>query len=176
MSQEPEQTAARGHASLEPVEQFLTELLERIAPGTTFSLKQEGKNLFVNLSGATAFVQREGASIQALEHLIDLYLRRHLREEMRVKADMDDFRRRRTEGLQNLAVTLAQQVVEENKAVDVEPMTAWERKTIHEALEGVAQVSTFSRGSVERHVVIAPKRAKRRPAVSRKKSPRPKSD
>lgn len=159
------------HTSLESVERFLGELLQRIAPGTTFSLTQQEQNLFVNLAGAAAFVGREGASIQALEHLIDLYLRRHLREELKVRVDMDDFRQQRTQALQALATSLAQQVIAQNKAVDLEPMTAWERKTVHEALEGVEGISTFSRGSVERHVVIAPQRTK-----TKSSSPKPSAD
>jgi len=164
-------TPAQGDATTDlatAVEAFLADLLGRVDPTASVSVSQNERQLTVTLERAQGFTNFEGPGIQALEHLVDLHLRRSLREDAKVQVDVDDFRRRRTEELQALAVASAEQVKNEGKAIKLEPMTAWERKTVHEALENVDGVHTHSEGNLERFVVIAPQK-KKQPAKSRGK-------
>ncbi len=136
--------------------EFLSALLPRVAPTAQAEIQQRGKALDVHLRGATAFVGFEANAIQSLEHLIDLSLRRSLRTDARVRVDIDDFRQRRVDELRQLAQEMANQALTQRRRVNMEPMSAWERKAVHEALEGFKGVKTFSRGNVERHLVIDP--------------------
>lgn len=138
------------------VKGYLDELLKFIEPTAQVDIRRAGKDVRVHLMQSAAFAGREGAAIQSLEHLVELCVRRTVREEVRVEADVANFRQRRTEELQQLARQLAQQAQEEGKAMQMEPMTAWERKIVHEVLEGSKAVRTFSRGDIERRVVIEP--------------------
>lgn len=162
-------TPPPSEVDLTPVRAFLSDLLRRIDPGAEFVLSQTGTHIGIHLRGALGFKEREGAGIQALEHLADLYLRRHLRGELRIQVDIDDFRQRRTTALIAQAQASAQEVLTHRKAFAFEPMTAWERKIVHEVLEGVEGVRTFSRGSLERHVVVEP-------VSAREKRPRKRRD
>jgi len=136
--------------------EFLNDVLARVDPAAEAEVHPRGKSLFVYLRGATAFVGFEANAIQSLEHLIDLYLRRSLRTDARVRVDIDDFRQRRVDELRQLAQELANQALSQRRRVSMDPMSAWERKAVHEALEGFKGVKTFSRGNVERHLVIDP--------------------
>lgn len=133
--------------------------MQRIEPTAMIEIQREGRRLYVNLIQTSVFAEREGPSIQALEHLCDLYVRRNLREDVRVQLDIGNYRLRRAEELRALASERAGQALTEKKRVRLEPMTSWERKTVHEALEGVEGVSTHSEGGSERHVVIDPRPA-----------------
>ncbi len=145
------------------VKSFLEDLLHRIEPNLFVEIERDGPKILVNLTPSSIFAEREGASIQSLEHLADLYLRRNLREEIRVHVDMDNFRAQRTDGLRQLAQELAEQVMESKEIARMEHMTSWERKIVHEALESVTEVRTYSEGNIERHVVIAPQRESKKP-------------
>jgi spoIIIJ-associated protein len=152
---------------VDAVKAYVTDLLTRVDPTAQIQIHQDGRRLFLELQEATGFVGFEGASIQALEHLVDLHLRRHLREDSRIRVDIDNFRHRRTEELKLLAQTSAEQAMSDFVRVKLDPMTAWERKTVHEALEDVENVRTHSEGNLERFVVIAPQ--KRRPKETTEK-------
>ncbi|HEY5596102.1 MAG TPA: R3H domain-containing nucleic acid-binding protein [Candidatus Bipolaricaulota bacterium] len=155
---------AKGHAEpqdvadpvIHAVEGYLNELLRFIEPTAQVDVRRKEKNVRVHITQSAAFASREGAVIQSLEHLVELCVRRTVREEVRVEADVSNFRQRRTEELQQLARQLAQQAQDQGKAVLMEPMTAWERKIVHEVLESSKAVRTFSRGDIERGVVIEP--------------------
>lgn len=159
MSKEQAQPQPKPDSALETVKRFLGELMQRIEPTAAIEIQREGRRLYVNLAQTSAFAEREGPSIQALEHLCDLYVRRNLREDVRVQLDIGNYRLRRTEELRALAGERAQQALAEKKRVRLEPMTPWERKTVHETLEHVEGVHTHSEGSTERHVVIDPRPA-----------------
>lgn len=138
------------------IEGYLKELLRFIEPAARVDVQRKGKDVRVHITQSAAFANRESAAIQSLEHLVELCVRRTVREEVRVEADVANFRQRRTDELQQLALQLAQQAQDQGKAVAMEPMTAWERKIVHEVLESSKTVRTFSRGDIERGVVIEP--------------------
>ena len=138
------------------VKAYLDELLRFIEPTAQLDVQRTGKDVRVHITQSSVFASREGAVIQSLEHLVELCVRRTVREEVRVEADVANFRQRRTEELQQLALQLAQQAQLEGKAMHMDPMTAWERKIVHEVLESSKIVRTFSRGDIERSVVIEP--------------------
>lgn len=149
---------------IQAIKGYLNELLRFIEPTAQVDVQRKGKDVRVHITQSAAFANREGAVIQSLEHLVELCVRRTVREEVRVEADVANFRQRRTDELQQLALQLAQQAQDQGKAVHMDPMTAWERKIVHEVLESSKAVRTFSRGDIERGVVIEPVAQKPRPS------------
>ena len=158
MNSEATTQEAQYDQALELVKSFLEDLLHRIEPTLLIDIRREDAKIFVELNQTDIFAEREGASIQSLEHLADLHLRRNLREDVRVQVDIANFRERRINELRQTAHELSEQVLELNQIARMEPMTAWERKVVHETLEKIETVRTYSEGSIERHVVIAPQR------------------
>ena len=69
--------------------------------------------------------------------------------------DVENYRQRRKETLEQLAVRLASRVKHEGDKVMLEPMNGYERKIIHMALQNKEHVRTESEGQDPyRHVVI----------------------
>jgi len=141
-------------AVIDAVGSLVEALLKRVEPLATFNVTLRERYVELELHQAAAFAGREGESIQALEHLLDLHVRRKLHQDLHVRVDIDNFKERRSEELQTLAQALAAQVIVDKKSVRLDPMSAWERKIVHETLEGVAGVRTRSEGRVERCLVI----------------------
>jgi len=71
--------------------------------------------------------------------------------------DVEDYRLRRKEKLQNIAKKTAEKVAETGKRITLEPMSAADRRTVHMALADLEEVNTQSRGEgLHRKVVINP--------------------
>ena len=72
--------------------------------------------------------------------------------------DAAGYRARRTATLENLARRTAQRASATGRRVAMEPMTAVERKIVHEALKDDPEVETASEGSEpNRFVVVFPR-------------------
>jgi spoIIIJ-associated protein len=72
-----------------------------------------------------------------------------------VIVDVEDYRKRRRSLLVSRAQSAARRVKKTGRAERLEPMTAFERKTVHDAVAEVGGVETTSEGEEpERRVVI----------------------
>ena len=78
-------------------------------------------------------------------------------EHIKVVLDCEGYRKRREDTLTNLANRLADKVTRENKAHKLEPMSAYERKIVHMALEGRKNITTVSKNEEPyRYITIMP--------------------
>jgi spoIIIJ-associated protein len=77
---------------------------------------------------------------------------------VRIVLDADNYRARREEALTKQAMDLAAQAVEAGQEAELEPLSAYERRIIHNALADHPEVTTYSEGEEpRRRVIIAPK-------------------
>ena len=77
--------------------------------------------------------------------------------EGRVHVDVSGYRQRRREALERFARSVAQEVVETGRAKALEPMSAADRKIVHDAVGEIEGVRTSSEGEEPaRRVVISP--------------------
>jgi len=96
-----------------------------------------------------------GENLAALQYTVNLIVNRSLEGRHAFTVDVDGYKRRREETLNNLAARIAEQVRESQDAVDLEPMSAAERRIIHIALADDPDVFTESEGEGDaRHVQI----------------------
>lgn len=82
----------------------------------------------------------------------------------KVSLNIGDYRQKREETLQNLAIRICKQVKSTGKCRTLEPMNPYERRIIHTAVQTVEGVTSasFGEGS-DRRVVIGPEGAQLRP-------------
>ena len=75
---------------------------------------------------------------------------------MKVIVDSENYREKRANSLKELALRQANQVIKKGKSHTFEPMSAFERKAIHTALQEHPKVKTHSVGEEPyRKVVIS---------------------
>ena len=64
----------------------------------------------------------------------------------RVFVDIENYRSKRTDSLTALAKRMATKVVQVKKSLKLEPMSSFERRIIHTALQGISNITTHSEG------------------------------
>ena len=125
----------------------------------------EGADIALNVAGTSPegaeelgeLIGRRGERLQAVQHLVNLMLSRKLGEWARVTVDIESYRGKREAQLRALARKAADRVRETGRAVQLEPMTALERRWVHVELQGAEGIVTESAGEEpERRVVVLP--------------------
>lgn len=102
-----------------------------------------------------ALIGRKGERLSALQHLVNLMLSRKMGTWTRVLVDVEDYRGRRERQLVEVANRAAERVVETGQMLQLEPMSALERRWVHLALRDVEGVTTQSIGEEPmRRVVV----------------------
>lgn len=102
-------------------------------------------------------IGKRGQTIDALQLLAYQAAFRGLRDRKRVVVDVAGYRERRRETLVARADRAAEQALDGNRAVELDPMSAQERRVVHEHLKERAGVETYSEGDEpHRCVVVAP--------------------
>ena len=105
-----------------------------------------------------ALIGRKGERLSALQHLVNLMLSRRMGDRTRVLVDVEDYRGRRERQLVEIANRAAERVLETGKMLQLEPMSALERRWIHIALRDNPDVVTQSVGEEpNRRVVVLPR-------------------
>ena len=159
---EPRQYAAGSQEK--EVESFLRGLLERMGVECTIDISErEGGGLEVKLDGPDmgAVIGRRGETLDAIQHLTNYAVNRGQNKRARINVDAENYRTKREESLQRLAVKVAGKVVRYRRNITLEPMNAYERHVIHAALQDHPDVTTFSTGTEpNRRIVVAYSRGK----------------
>jgi spoIIIJ-associated protein len=103
-------------------------------------------------------IGRHGQTIDAVQYLVNaIVFRRHPDDRKEVVVDAAGYRARRRASLEALAVRSAQQALQDGRRVELEPMTAVERKVVHLRLKEFDGVETASEGTEpNRFVVVIP--------------------
>ena len=112
--------------------------------------------LKVNLEGENLglIIGYKGETLDALQLLTNVIIHKN-GEYKRVEIDAQNYREKRKETLSALAHKKARDVIKYGKNITLEPMTPYERRIIHTALQDYSKVTTVSIGSEPfRKVVI----------------------
>jgi spoIIIJ-associated protein len=146
-------------------ESAVQELLERVAAAVsatcTVTMTSRDDQLIATLGGADLglLIGRHGQTIDALQYLANALAHRR-GSERRVVVDAAGYRGRREAALHAMAHRTAERAAATGSPVALEPMTAVERKVVHEFLKEDPEVETTSEGSEpNRYVVVLPRRS-----------------
>jgi spoIIIJ-associated protein len=138
------------------------EVVQRVADGIGVScrigVREDDESLVVTCAGPELglLIGKHGQTIDAIQYLTNAILRR-AGFEKDVVVDAAGYRERRRATLEGLAVRSAQRASRDGERVELEPMTAVERKVVHLRLKEFPGVVTGSEGTEpNRFVVITP--------------------
>lgn len=121
---------------------------------------EEGR-VRINITGKDMglLIGRKGETLNAVQFILGLIVNRNREEKVRVVLDVEDYRKKREESLEALALRLSDRVKKTRKNVVMRPMSSQERRIVHTALQGDPQISTYSLGDEpNRKVVISLKK------------------
>jgi spoIIIJ-associated protein len=125
----------------------------------TIDVHESDEGLYVACSGADlgVLIGRFGQTIDAVQYLLNAIVARRAGERVEVTVDAAGYRERRRVILETLALENAQRAIESGARVELDPMTAVERKVVHLRLKEHEGVETSSEGTEpNRFVVIIP--------------------
>jgi len=140
------------------------ELLERITAGIgvrcRIDILEDDETVTASCSGSNLglLIGKHGQTIDAIQYLANAIVWRSRPNDRKdIVVDAAGYRERRRAALESLAVRSAEEAVATHSAVELEPMTAVERKTVHVCLKEFDGVETGSEGTEpNRYVVISP--------------------
>jgi len=138
---------------------FLTKLIEYMGADCTVEEKARREELCYYIKGSDAhrLIGYRGEGLDALQHLALHVAKNTGCGYDRIVVDADFYRQKREATLGALAKKLARQAAMQGKPVELEPMSASERRMIHSALQGNRFATTHSEGEGRaRHIVITP--------------------
>lgn len=144
----------------ERAETFLVNLLLNIDPAYAVEVEEVGEGeIFLEVYGGDPgkLIGRAGRTLAALEYVTNAVVNREEGEGVRVNIDVGGYKRRRDARLRETALNAAARVRKAGHAVELDPMSAAERRIVHMALADEPDVFTESSGEgPDRRVVVKP--------------------
>jgi spoIIIJ-associated protein len=106
-------------------------------------------------AGLESLVGRDGEVLEALQELTRLAVLSATESRSRLVLDINGYRAERAGDLQKIAEDAVAGVKESGEAVALAPMTAYERKIVHDAVADLGLVSESEGEGADRHIVVS---------------------
>jgi spoIIIJ-associated protein len=140
------------------VDEFLTGLVGAFGLDGAVEVRADDDVIIADIKGqqTEAMVGPRGSVIEAIHELTKTVLHRQTQSSARLRLDIAGYGDRRRQALSIYAGQLIEQVLSDGGEVMLEPMSAADRKVIHDAVGKRDGVKSYSEGeSPQRYVVIA---------------------
>ncbi|WP_423182955.1 protein jag [Arthrobacter sp. NyZ413] len=105
--------------------------------------------------GLESLVGRDGEVLEALQELARLSVLSATENRSRLVLDINGYRKERAGDLQQIAEGAVAKVKETGASVSLEPMSAYERKIVHDAVADLGFVSESEGEGAGRHIVVS---------------------
>ena len=131
--------------------------IEHFDPEAKIEIMEKDRGCAINIETEMSglLIGRGGENLDALQHLLRLILVSEAGEFFPVLVDVSGYRALREKDLMAEAKTIAEKVLETGELIELEPMSSYERRLVHLALQDIEGIETDSMGvGAERRVVI----------------------
>jgi spoIIIJ-associated protein len=171
MERDPTEPARPEHDVLEDedveeqadaVADFIEELLDRMGIDAIAEPTTHAGHVYVDIvegpeDDMALLIGRHGQTLDAIQELARTAVGRRLDQRIRVLIDVEDYRKRQDDRLMELAREVAERVADSGEEERLDPMNAYERKLVHDAVAEVDGVESVSEGTdPDRFVVVRP--------------------
>jgi spoIIIJ-associated protein len=145
----------------ERVEAVLEEVVDALDLEGEISVSESADEITARVEGdgddLGLLIGRRGQTIDAVQLLCYRIAFRGRGDRKRVSVDAAGYRERRREAVERQADRAAERALESGKEIELEPMSATERKIVHDRLADRPGLETFSEGDEpDRCVIVAP--------------------
>lgn len=148
-----------GDGKAEEAAEILEELLNLMDLDVQVEIRSDGERVELDATGEDSgrVIGKKGATLDALQFLINKMVNRFPEGRRHVIVDSGDYRERHDDGLISLAKRQAQRAVTDGEVVTLQPMNSRDRRVIHMSLAKFDGVSTMSEGEgMRRRIQIIP--------------------
>ncbi|MCL5985821.1 MAG: KH domain-containing protein [Actinobacteria bacterium] len=141
----------------EMVKDFVINVVKVFDSSAVVECKRDNNVITIDISGddSAIIIGRHGTTLNALQFITEIVANRTSDVKVRVFMDVDGYKRRQDKKLEDFARSMAQKAIRERRDIALRPMTARERKIVHNMLAADTQVRTESLGEEpDRRVII----------------------
>jgi spoIIIJ-associated protein len=153
---EVEEAPATPEDVVATAEEFLRGVMDSIGIEAEVTGRVEDGSAHIDITGEDlgAMIGRRGQSLDALQELARTAVQRRLRARIRLVVDVEGYRARRRDSLVEYAGSIAERAKERGTEIELEPMSAYERKIVHDAVSEIEGASSFSEGEEPNRKVV----------------------
>lgn len=151
MKEDPSQKGAR----------LLREILVNMGISAQVEVFKRDDHIILNITGEDLgrIIGRRGQTLNSLQYLLNLAVNKGRAEKERIIVDVAGYRKKKEESLKRLALRSADRVKRYGKKEILYPMSPYERRIIHLALQNNNEIITYSEGEEpHRRVIISPQK------------------
>jgi len=146
---------------IETIKNETEELLKKMIDKFTVEVNEENGVFHVNIKTeeASTIIGRFGETIRSLQKILEVILYKTFGQSVEVLVNVNDFRQKQKEKLENLVESLAKKVEETGQEQTVNNLSSYERKMIHQLVTSkYPNLTSYSTGEGRlRRLVIAKK-------------------
>ena len=142
-------------------EETLERIISLMSLDSKVSGEKKGDDIVLNIEGSNTaiLIGYKGRTLEALEYIVNKVVNKAAEKKVRVILDSENYRQRREESLQRLALKMGDQAKRTGKTVTMNAINPHDRRIIHLTLKGDPQVQTKSDGEgLLKRVCIIPNR------------------
>jgi spoIIIJ-associated protein len=143
------------------IKSLIEQLLEKMTVQGEVEIMESSEcpQFIIRTREAGILIGESGHNLTALSHLLkkitETELKRNELEKIQFFLDVNDYQAKKIEEIKNLARMSAQRVRYFKKELEMEPMSAYDRRIVHAVLTEYPDIATESTGEgAERRVVI----------------------
>ena len=155
--EKPKKIASKEEIELgkEKVTKFLDEFV-KLFGNTEYTINENEGMLQIEFTGenASKLIGYRGDTINAMQNVLFAIANTENNTKVKISINIENYREKREKTLNNLARKIENQVKKTGRRVVLEPMTAYDRKILHTALQNSNSVTTYSIGEEPRRKVV----------------------
>lgn len=150
------------HMAEKNIKKFLDEFISKLPTSDiTYEIRNDKNDLLVDINGEDTgyLIGYRGNVLNSLQLILNNVANNELNERVRVLLNIGGYKQKREKDLKDLAEKIAGTVIRKRKSITLEPMSSYERKIIHSALQENSKVETHSIGEEpNRKIVVSLKK------------------
>jgi spoIIIJ-associated protein len=145
----------------EEIKAKIEEMMEKMGFETEVKLvlEEENETAVCNIltKDSNFLIGQYGVNLQSLQHIARLIVKKSIPAEANFILDVNSYRQEKNESVIKMAKTMAEEALNEKRAVVMRPMSPYERRIVHMELAKNEAIKTESIGDGDdRRVVIKP--------------------
>ena len=136
--------------------EFVSGVLQAMGLEADVATSVEDERARVDVTGESLgiLIGRKGQTLEALQEITRTAVQRRVRARVRLLIDVEGYRDRRRQSLIEYAQSMAGRAIERGTEIELEPMSAYERKVIHDAVSEIEGATSFSEGEEPNRKVV----------------------
>ncbi|RLG29578.1 hypothetical protein DRN97_11665 [Methanosarcinales archaeon] len=137
------------------IEEVLRSIFEKAGWQVDFTVKSDRRSTKISVNGSKQLEDVERGLFRDLEYILTIHANRFTSTRYSVRFQLPKLDRQREKELQEMAHKIAQKILKSRRRFTFEPMSAAERRIVHETIKKFSELRSYSVGrEPDRRVVV----------------------